>query len=312
MDPRTEFLKRVDLSKTRINPFSGFIFLCGGAEDISSTTFVSVRDALAKELSNGRNSDILARLRLAEAIKDWYKDGIYGDLVTLEKHLASLASLIVLIVESPGSIAELGVFASLQPFSDRLLTVVSEHDHDQDSFIRLGPIKLLEDLNRPVLVYDWHSTSAGRHLADYTKIPSQLPDLLANIRQSLDKDLGQKICKLENPLHAMLLIVDLCHHFGALNVTEISSYLEMLDSNFESAVVRQYLFLLEKCEILHKKAKGHGRYYYTKHWNPRVSFSFKDRDSVDYDRLALNVIEFLDVSNRTRADVVRQVRGHGT
>jgi hypothetical protein len=68
---------------------------------------VSIRDAMFRELA--KDSAVEKRIRVAEHYKDWSHDSIYQDLVSFERHLAELSSVIVLVLESSGSIAELGL-----------------------------------------------------------------------------------------------------------------------------------------------------------------------------------------------------------
>ncbi|MFZ0870565.1 MAG: retron St85 family effector protein, partial [Rhodanobacter sp.] len=164
IDPRREFLARVDLVKSRIRNFGGFVFLCGGRSNTSFAPILSVRHLLYNELTNGKHSDIAAKLKLAEDIQDWFRGGAYNDLVTFEEHLAGLSDVIVLVVESPGAIAELGAFSISPAIADRLLVLVAEIHYEEESFIKLGPLKRLENKNSDaVLVYDWHEDTFGRY-----------------------------------------------------------------------------------------------------------------------------------------------------
>src|SRR5690606_20140493 len=48
-------------------------------------------------------------------------------------------------LESPGAIAELGLFSALEEFQEKLLIFVDNAHYQADSFIRLGPIQYLEN-----------------------------------------------------------------------------------------------------------------------------------------------------------------------
>ncbi|MFC0156280.1 retron St85 family effector protein [Xanthomonas dyei] len=161
-DPRLQFLASIDLAKTRIKAFEGFVLLCGGQSDGQAHPIKSIRHLIQLELTNGRNSELAQRVRLAEETKDWFHGGVYSDLVTFEEHLAGLSAVVVLVVESAGSIAELGAFSVSEPFLDRLLVVVSQDHYDESSFIRLGPIQKIENkAKNSVMVYDWHEHKIG-------------------------------------------------------------------------------------------------------------------------------------------------------
>lgn len=156
MDPRESFISNVIVSEARVRSYAGFVFLCGGKINSTTAPFLSVRHRLHYELTSGQSSDVAARIRLAEDIKDWYQNGVYRDLVTFESDLAALASVIVLIVESPGAIAELGVFTVVPQISEKLVIVIEEGHFDSDSYIKHGPVKKFEvDTGKQALVHSW-------------------------------------------------------------------------------------------------------------------------------------------------------------
>jgi len=308
-DPRRAFLARVDLAKTRIRNFGGFVFLCGGRSDPSFAPILSVRHLIYNELTSGRHDDIADRLKFAEDIQDWFRGGVYKDLVTFEEHLAGLSDVIVLIVESPGAIAELGAFAVSPAISDRLLVLVAEIHYEQDSFIKLGPIQRLENKNQDsVLVYDWHDFDLGNHVERFEKLSDEMPGIVSAIRAFISPEITERIFKNDDTSHQMLLICDLVDLFGALPYKEIQEFLDILSIEITPEKLDQYLFLLEKCGLLRIKAKGHGRYYYCENWTPRVSFGLSPGPVLDKQRLRVDVVEFYDLHEKTRAKVVKLIR----
>lgn len=309
-DPRGEFVSRIDLGRTRVRAFEGFIFLCGGEKGNDPSPVRSLRHLIYHELTSGRHSDIANRLQLAEDIQDWFDGGVYTDLVTLEEHLAGLSAVIVLVVESPGSIAELGAFAVSQAISDRLLVLVTELHYESTSFIRLGPIKKLENqFDRSVLVYDWHTRSTtGRVVNDFARVEKDLSSIVEEIKSFTRPHHGEHVFDCRSPAHIMFLICELCDLFGALAITEISGYLEALGIDLKDQDALRFTFLLEKCGLLAKKAKGHGRYYYPLNWRSRLSFGFDEGGHIDKERLRVNVVDFYKTNNKTRYDVVTGIR----
>jgi hypothetical protein len=309
IDPRRAFLARVDLAKTRIRSFGGFVFLCGGKNDPSFAPILSVRHAIYNELASGRHGDIAARLKFAEDIQDWFRGGVYKDLVTFEEHLAGLSDVIVLVVESPGAIAELGAFAVSPSICDRLLVLVAELHYEQDSFIKLGPINRLENKNTDsVLVYDWHELVLGRVIDRFDKLSDEMPSIVEAIRSFMSPEKSERIFKVEEASHQMLLICDLIDLFGALPQKEIQEFLSILSISLSSDELDQYLFLLDKCGLIKIKPKGHGRYFYCENWTPRVSFGLTPGGAIDKQRLRVDVVEFYDAHEKTRAKVVKLIR----
>jgi hypothetical protein len=69
--------------------------------------------------------------------------GKSGDLLELENLLAQSVHAVVIVLESPGAIAELGAFANHPLLRDRLVVVVNEKHRHEASFIMRGPVNHL-------------------------------------------------------------------------------------------------------------------------------------------------------------------------
>lgn len=311
MDPREAFIGRVDLAKTRVRPFEGFVFLCGGQQESAPVPLRSVRHMLYHELVSGRHSDVAARLKLAEEIQDWFRDGTYQDLLTFEEHLAGLSAVIVLIAESPGAVAELGAFSMSDTFLERMLVLVASVHYEAESFIRLGPIQRVENsAENNVLVYDWHERDyAGRSVERYENLQPHLEEIVDAIKKFTSPSSSERVFKASDPSHIKFLICELCDIFGALNKTEIKRYLGELKLDPDMDTVSRYLFLLEKCDLLRIKASGHGRYYYAIDWRSRISFGFRPGEQINKDRVRVDVAAFYEKNLRSRHEVLRRLGG---
>jgi len=240
--------------------------MCGGPHDIKKSP-ESLRSLLINEMTSGKYEGLPDRIKLAEEINDWFKDATYSDLVRFEEHLASLSSLIVLVVESGGAIAELGVFSSIEKFSDRLLTLVANSHYEQDSFIRLGPVQKLKNIDEDrVLVYDWiERDHLGRDRTNLSLLGADdVRGAVGIIRDNLSVGSSEKSFKWGDSLHVMLLICELCDLFGALAIREIDGYLKDLGGPVTQQDLKQYLFLLERCQLIWSKARSNKTYYYAK------------------------------------------------
>ncbi len=308
-DPRIEFLSRIDLAKTRVRAFEGFILLCGGPRELNPVPIRSVRHMIYTELTSGKHGDLVERLKLAEDIQDWFRGGVYKDLVTFEEHLAGLSAVIVLVVESAGAIAELGAFAVSEAFVERLLVLIAEVHYEAESFIRLGPILRLENRsNSAVMVYDWHDrTIAGRTTENFGKLETALADIVDAIRSFTSPTLSERVFKSGEVSHSMLLMCELCDLFGALQQTELQTYLSTLNIPVDGQRIEQYLFLLEKCGLLKRKKEGHGVYYYPPQWRSRISFGFNPGPPIERDRLRIDVADFYAKNIKSRFAVVQKI-----
>ncbi|WP_369979035.1 retron St85 family effector protein [Xanthomonas bundabergensis] len=309
-DPRLQFLSQIDLTKTRIKAFEGFVLLCGGQSDQEAHPVRSVRHLIQSELTSGRHGELAQRVRLAEETKDWFHGGVYSDLVTFEEHLAGLSAVVVLVVESPGAIAELGAFSVSEPFLDRLLIVVSQHHYDESSFIRLGPIQKVENNSKnSVMVYDWHEYSAGgRRTENFELLRGDVSEIVSAIRKYVSPSGREHVFRKSEPSNIMSLICELCDIFGALNEKDIIDFLGLLDIPVSSIEISRYLFLLQKCQLLFVKSKGHGRYFYADDWVSRISFGYVPGTKFNRERVKIDTISFYENKIPTRAQVVKSIR----
>jgi hypothetical protein len=155
-DPRDTFVKlaRADDIEIVGTP-PGVILVCGGAIASAEQPPTSIRDFFLRHLDI-HDPATAGKIILAEDVNDWMNEGVYDELFTFERHLAELAAVIVIFVESAGSIAELGAFSHLEGVADKLLVFLSEAHDAQLSFIRLGPVKYLEVRHsRTPHIYPW-------------------------------------------------------------------------------------------------------------------------------------------------------------
>lgn len=117
-------------SHYRFRQLKPVLFLCGGAARTS-------RDTLCLYLRKHAPG-----LGLFYAERVWEQIASHPDrsALKMESDLAALADLVVIIVESPGTFAELGAFSLSDPLRKKILPIVdrSYAGHHQ-SFISTGP-----------------------------------------------------------------------------------------------------------------------------------------------------------------------------
>lgn len=75
------------------------------------------------------------------------------DLQTLEVRFAHDVDFTLLILESPGSIAELGTFTQLPGVRERLIVLLSGRFYRAESYISRGPLSLITRLNPNSVIY---------------------------------------------------------------------------------------------------------------------------------------------------------------
>ncbi|HEX7478526.1 MAG TPA: retron St85 family effector protein [Polyangiales bacterium] len=116
------------------------VFLCGAATGKRT----SVRERLAAALTaHSRHSTLVY---YPEKLFDELLTGVgRHDLLSLENLLAEGVTAIVVVLESPGAMTELGAFANHDQLRKKLIVVQDKKFVRDRSFIQLGPIRLLRD-----------------------------------------------------------------------------------------------------------------------------------------------------------------------
>jgi hypothetical protein len=303
-DPRLVFLETVQLDTTKVVQFPGLILLCGGQIGDASIEPISVRDYVLRQLNFAYSSTTSGRIVLPEDLFDWATDSVYADIFELEQHLAALASTVVLFVESPGSIAELGAFCLLRGVGEKLLVFVHKSHHSQSSFIRQGPIRYLEQEHAgSVLFYDW-------------RLPADDP----NRKILSDNDL-RAICKIivqsagtgrtnrpfDGTRHSdvMLLISALLNQMIGLQLHEIQNFLTALGSPITIALLRKYLFVLRHQKIVELIPHGRLRIYVPTGPMQPLRFGFKSgKPSTDRYRLLIQIADYYRLEDPGRHEAV--------
>ncbi len=167
-----------DLSfdELRIRRPNRFTFLCGGRleDSASKSAPICLRDYLVR--IRGVEKKLGHPIVLAENAQQIYRDTSYPDLITFEEDIAKIAAVVLVISESAGALAELGAFSSTPDILNALRVLISEENHEQESFVRFGPIKRVEEIDRERIgVFPWRVNKSGQIIqasvkADYVEI----------------------------------------------------------------------------------------------------------------------------------------------
>jgi len=305
-DPRHAFVEMVNLNESHVLAFDGYIFLCGGKVDANVDPPVSVREALMREFS--RHDALKERVRLAEGIDKWSFEGHYTDLLEFESHIAELSAAIVLVLESPGSLAELGIFSSFDQFRDKLILVMSSLHYEEDSFIKLGPVKFLEDnLGNQAECFPWMSKEFGLARYDAMAVAEMQGEIFESVNRRIENLTKDDKFDAAIWLHIALLVCEVIGLFGALTVGEIRDFLEKLGVNKAQAQVRKILFMLEQMSMLRVVARSSQRFYVSLIDRDLVRWKV-GKGSLDRGKIAFNVISFYERTDKRRFRVIQEAR----
>lgn len=272
------FISTVDPDKVAVVSFPGFIAIFGGAIRLKKSRAKpkSHRDAFYKWIREHRN-DLEELLLIPENYDDWSDSAIYSDLLLFEKDLGYLTSAVLIFLESPGSIAELGAFSQIDSLSKRLMVVVKNEHHPAKSFISLGPIRSIQ--------------KTQNHADSVCVIPDVKPDQLIShiptIVEMLDKKMkrtkNRENLKNANQQHQILLILDFINLFLVIQKNELKQLAAHFGIKLSLPRLNQFLFLLEKTELIICKHSFGGQYYLPRKFKKYIDYTSKT-DSASFKR----------------------------
>lgn len=255
-DKRLESLTYISLENSRVILTHPILFLCGGQVDVKSPAPISVRGALVEYLHKAQ-CHLADSITLAEDFKDWIHDAVYKDLLAFESDIAHISSLIVIILESPGALAELGLFVKNKALKNKILVFVRQDHYEESSFIRLGPLRYLQGVKESsVCSYPWDDNDLEGSLS--TSLKEMREDILGAIS---NRD-GSEAFNIENEGHIAFVIYEVVKVFRALKFMEIEVYLQAIDISIPRDKLKRLLFLLGKFKLIGSSKRGHVEYYY--------------------------------------------------
>lgn len=252
-DPRSSFLHGLDIDACRVE-FSNapVVLLCGGQVNFGAAPglgSVSLRDAIAA-------SSTSFELFRPEEIKGWHADGIFRDLMSFERELASICSLVVIVLESEGALVELGAFSQLSELSEKIIAIRSSAYATHESFINLGILRFITAKNATaVKSYPWEIKNPATISSEITQ------DVISDIQEELEKQPKSQSLKLNQNSHAIVLICEFVRLFIALKEHEILEYLQIAGVTTTREEVSGQLFLLTEFRLIKKQEYSDAIFY---------------------------------------------------
>jgi hypothetical protein len=162
----------LDQARLRVVRPSKFVFFCGG-QISSDGRAESLRDYLFRVRKIQRY--LSGNVVLAERAVQLYRDTSYTDLISFEEDIARLSSVVLVIAESAGSLAELGAFSTNETISPSLRVILQSSYSIAESFIRFGPVRRVEKRDRAFIgFYPWQINGRKRPIIATVK-PHFLP-----------------------------------------------------------------------------------------------------------------------------------------
>jgi hypothetical protein len=254
LDQVIKLLKLVDFEKSEIRRENRAIFLCGGELSSEKPTTPSVREAILRHLPT-RDTINGSQIILAERATDALPGSNFTNLLDLEEYISAIVDGVVLIVESAGSICELGAFVKTPEISEKLIVLISSAHNNVSSFIKLGALKYFSETSNndaEISPFHWDIVPEGVVVQDYV-----LVDLISELRESLDRVRPRGKFRFENLGDRIFLTLSICQILRGAKFPEIKlCYRELGLEVFEKEILR-HLSVLEICNYI--KQINHGR-----------------------------------------------------
>lgn len=268
-----QFLSLVDFEQSKIRRDESIVFLCGGKLDETAGLPCSVREALLRHLP-ARDQFGNSTIILAERATELLPGTKFSNLLDLEEYISAIVDGIVLIVESAGSICELGAFVKTPEISAKLIVLISNVHDNSSSFIKLGALSYFEELSEKdaeILPFHWTSND-GKVI-----ISNEVLDGIANDLEESLKTIKSKIkMDLRNTGSRIMLTLAICFLLRGARISEINDCFKSLSVTCSENEIVKHLSILEICRFI--KPVSHGKKI--KYFIPTISkipinFGFK-------------------------------------
>ncbi|OTG68256.1 hypothetical protein B9T25_06120 [Acinetobacter sp. ANC 4470] len=305
-----EEVSKWDINKSTLTYTHPLIFICGGSLDKKIDKvddryfFESLRKYLI-EYAPINNSNF--NLRTAEDLKDYLT--VYDDLLEFESDIAKISDLILIILESPGTLTELGIFLSNDEYQKKLVVIRNKAHTFEDSFINLGPLLALKNLkDTSVLDYDWPYCKKFKELDNQT-----LNFICGDINDHLKSPTTNTKINPNDFSHIILCIYEIVRLFFPISEYEILNIIQLLfnDKNITRSRIKKICYLLYKLDFLDKESVSSKTFYYpSDHKITKVKFNYIAKERFEFLKIRLAIKEFLDTLVDTkRLHVLNVIQG---
>lgn len=211
-----------------------------------------------------KEHDFSSRVVLAEeVITSWFRPDSYSNLLELEEDLASIASIIPIFLESPGSFAEIGSFASNKELAKKVLVLQNEEFSRNESFINLGPLHKIRTTNGDDSVLCYSYKNIDEYFSDIKD------NIIERLRVKEKKFYSSKLGDIS------ILIIELLRIAQLAKKQDIKLALSEANINVADGQYNKIFYLLERMNCIIKRQVGKNIYYTAQVEEKLLRFSFK-------------------------------------
>lgn len=205
-----------------------------------------------------------ARYILAEDLNAFFPAGNYRDILTMECDLAQISELILLFSESYGSAAELGAFAMSKDIAKRLAVLIDDENYGDNSFVKLGPLRILTEVYSDSAVCVLDRNQLGIHnIRDLSRINKEIfltivTECINERRKTIEN--RSSFSSVING-HILKLSVGIIQIYGALELYELHCILLYFGIEIEEEDLTNLLNCAEFVKWLKIEVIGVRKFY---------------------------------------------------
>ena len=230
----------------KIYRYKNTILLCGAAIKNTKSVRFFLNDALVKSFYRYRY-DIFYPEDLFDELA---RGSSSYDLLTVEHLLAESVDVIIVVPESPGSIAELSAFVMNDELRKKIICIQELKYKKKSSFINNGPIRLLKKSHQKVLYVDLERPQEPQRT---------LSRINSEIKQICKTPSEFKASNIANILHTEKFVLPCIHLMESVSeetLIQIIKYAAVCDEKKAYAATKAALSILSKNRLIEKTPDG--------------------------------------------------------
>ena len=166
-----------------------------------------------------------ASVVLAEKANQLYRDTNYTDLISFEEDIAKISTMVLVIVESPGSFAEVGAFSANDTIRKSLTILMQEKYAEGESFIRFGPVERIkkDDPDR-VAFFPWRLN--GKNSIIKSSARSHVADIIRFINNQVTRIPTEQKFINNSDIQIFIVLYWIIHTSMAISISKLTLYFD--------------------------------------------------------------------------------------
>ena len=274
IDEISNLFRDINPAKLRVTPPTKVVFLCGGVvSNVKPAHYVSLRDYLCWAMQ--LRSSLDATVVLAEQANQLYRDTAYDDLITFEEDIAKISAMILLIAESPGSLAELGAFASNAHTRPKLRLILQQKFANSESFIRFGPVERIKKHDSSFVgFYPWRTNKIGNIILRSTT--PHRHEIISFITEHISATHKTELMRNNQHAERFFIIYWIIYICFAASLRVVVEIIDTIGLTMSETEVRNIMYCLQLVGWIRTEDYSGKEYFYAPFDKDPFDYAFRD------------------------------------